>query len=222
MKNFLATIGICFFSIFTNSAEAQSAAPFAQNIRDFKKQDSVNPPPRHAVLFVGSSSFTMWMDIREYFPGIPIINRGFGGSSLPDLIRYAGDIIFPYDPKQILIYCGDNDFVMSDTVTEEVVTARVKKLFWLIREKLPQVNIAYISIKPSPARARFRESVAKVNTAIKYFLSTEKNAEFIDVFHLMLGEDGKPIPSIFRADSLHMNPIGYAIWKKAIEPYLMK
>ncbi len=77
--------------------------PFYDEIQAFKKQDSIKPPPQHAILFVGSSSFHFWTDVQDYFPGYPIINRGFGGSSLPDVIRYANDIIFPYHPKQIVI-----------------------------------------------------------------------------------------------------------------------
>jgi lysophospholipase L1-like esterase len=219
MKNLLLII---IFSFCITNVHAQPGAPFYSDIQNFKKQDSINPPPQHAVLFVGSSSFTKWKDVQDYFPGIPIINRGFGGSSLPDVIRYANDIIFPYHPKQVVIYCGENDFTMSDTVTAGIVIARVKKLFQIIRNKLPDANIVYISIKPSPSRAKYRSHAETANSAIKNFLATQKNAIFIDVFHAMLGENGKPIPSIFLADSLHMNASGYAIWKKIIEPVLIK
>jgi lysophospholipase L1-like esterase len=222
MKNLLRITCFCALIFFYKNADAQPNKPFYNDIQNFKKQDSIDPPPQHAVLFVGSSSFTKWKDAQDYFPGTKIINRGFGGSSLPDVIRYAGDIIFPYNPKQVVIYCGDNDFVMSDTVTADVVISRVKKLFQLIRNKLPDANIAYVSIKPSPSRLRFMPKVEAANKAIKDFLALQKNTAFVDVYPLMLGEDGRPIPSIFLGDSLHMNAKGYAIWKKAIGPYLLK
>jgi len=199
-----------------------SAQPFKEDIDNFKKQDSIKPPPQHAILFVGSSSFTKWKDVQDYFPGYTIINRGFGGSSLPDVIRYANDIIIPYHPKQLVIYCGDNDFAASDTVTAQIVLDRFKKLFSIIRKKLPAANIVYISIKPSPSRARLMAKGEEANNSIKNFLAKQKNTSFVDVYHLMLGENGRPLPSIFLADSLHMNANGYAIWKKAIEPHLKK
>ena len=93
----------------------QPEDPFYNDIRAFKKQDSIQPPPRHAILFVGSSSFTRWTDVQDYFPKHRIINRGFGGSTLQDVIRYAGDIITAYHPKQVVIYCGENDLAASDT-----------------------------------------------------------------------------------------------------------
>jgi len=126
--------------------------PFYSNIQKFKRQDSISFPPKNAILFIGSSSFTKWTDVQDYFPGFTIINRGFGGSSLPHLILYANDIIFPYKPRQIVIYCGDNDLAASDTVTAETVYKRFKQLFHLVREKLPRVSIAFVSIKPSPSR----------------------------------------------------------------------
>ncbi|HEV8273318.1 MAG TPA: G-D-S-L family lipolytic protein, partial [Chitinophagaceae bacterium] len=82
--------------------------PFWNDIQNFKKQDSVSFPPKNAILLIGSSSFTKWTDVQDYFPGYTIINRGFGGSTLLDQIRYVNDIVFPYDPKQIVIYCGEN------------------------------------------------------------------------------------------------------------------
>src|SRR6476646_5697315 len=103
--------------------------PFWNDIQSFKKQDSVHMPPQHEILFVGSSSFTKWTDVQNYFPDYPIINRGFGGSSLPDLVRYADDIIFPYQPKEIVIYCGDNDLAASDTVSAQTVFERFKTLY---------------------------------------------------------------------------------------------
>src|SRR5450432_3003444 len=134
MKNLLQKIFIlCSLAVCLNNANAQPNPPFFSDIQNFKKQDSIDPAPQHAILFVGSSSFTKWKDVQDYFPVTKIINRGFGGSSLPDVIRYANDIIIPYNPKQVVIYCGDNDFVASDSVTADVVVYRVKKLFQLIR-----------------------------------------------------------------------------------------
>src|ERR1700688_1161761 len=107
LKSHLLIVGI----FLTSYSFAQ---PFAGEIQEFKNQDKSNPPPANGILFVGSSSFKKWTDVSSYFPGYTIINRGFGGSSLPDVIRYADDIIIPYHPKQVVVYCGDNDFASND------------------------------------------------------------------------------------------------------------
>src|SRR5512138_3881964 len=118
--------------------------PFWNDIQNFKKQDSTNPPPEHAILFIGSSSFTRWTDVQNYFPGYTIINRGFGGSTLADVLRYEEDVIFKYNPKQIVIYCGENDIPSSDTITANTVFNRFTTLFSEIRSVYPGVPVVFI------------------------------------------------------------------------------
>jgi lysophospholipase L1-like esterase len=218
----MKTLKSFLFISFLIAAADCAAQPFAEDIQAFKKQDAINPPPANAILFVGSSSFTKWKDVSSYFPGYTIINRGFGGSTLPDVIRYTNDIIIPYHPKQVVIYCGDNDLASSDSITPDSVFERFKVLFEAIRTGLPGENIVYVSIKPSPSRARLRDKMEKANLLIKTYLSINNHTAFVDVFHKMLNADGSVMTDIFIEDNLHMNAKGYAIWQKAIEPYLSK
>ncbi|MBP6022990.1 GDSL-type esterase/lipase family protein [Ferruginibacter sp.] len=203
-------------------SSAVLAQPFINDIRAFKKQDSISFPPKDAILFVGSSSFTKWKDVQNYFPGYTIINRGFGGSVLNDVIRYEKDIIFPYQPKQIVIYCGENDVASSDTVSAEIVLERFKKLFTDIRRELPNTTITFISFKPSPSRWKMKDRMIASNKLIKKYLNKKKKTSFVSVWNSMLDADGQPIADIFIEDRLHMNAKGYAIWQKIIEPYLKK
>jgi lysophospholipase L1-like esterase len=210
------------FIILFQSAFYLNAQPFSDEIKAFKKQDSIQLPAQKAILFVGSSSFRLWKNVQDDFPGYMIINRGFGGSSMPDVIRYEKDIIFPYDPKQIVIYCGENDLAASDTVTAQLVFERFKILFNDIRKKWPKIPVAFVSIKPSPSRWQLKSKIEEANSLIKQFLSKKKKTAFIDVYHKMLGANGTPLPDIFIEDKLHMNAKGYAIWQKEIQPYLIK
>ncbi len=210
---------VAFLALLTVAVNAQ---PFANEIAAFKKQDAVSLPQKNEILFVGSSSFRMWKDVQAAFPNHVIINRGFGGSAIPDVIRYADDIIFPYQPKQIVIYCGENDIASSDTVTAEMTRDRFKGLFEMIRAKMPDVPIVFISIKPSPSRWSMKDRMIKANALIKKYLKKQKHTTFISVWKAMLGKDGKPLPDIFIGDNLHMNAKGYAIWQKLIEPHLLK
>jgi len=205
----------------TSIPEAPPPPLFWNDIQNFKKQDSVSFPPRNAILLIGSSSFTKWTDVQDYFPGYTIVNRGFGGSTLLDEIFYVNDIVFPYQPKQIIIYCGENDLASSDTVTAAMVSDRFKQLFQMIRNKT-EAPIAYISMKPSPSRRHLFTKMREGNQLIKDFLATQKNTAFIDVHQKMLDSTGEPMPEIFLDDSLHMNSKGYTIWKKEMEPYMQK
>jgi len=196
--------------------------PFADAIRQFKENDKANPPPQHAILFAGSSSFTMWRDVQEYFPGFTIINRGFGGSTIPDQILYADSIIFPYAPGQIVIYCGENDLASCDTVSPEIVTGSFINLFQLIRSKLPGVKITYVSMKPSPSRWQLAEKIQCANRNIRKFIHSQTNAGFVNIWNKMLNGKHLPDTTLFIGDRLHMNAKGYAIWQKAIKPELIK
>jgi lysophospholipase L1-like esterase len=207
------------FLIATVQLHAQDA--FWNEIKAFKKQDSLQPPPKNAILFVGSSSFRLWPDVQSWFPGYTIINRGFGGSTLPDVIHYADDIIFPYQPKEIVIYCGENDIASSDTISAKTVFTRFEKLFTLIRKKMPKVPVVFVAMKPSPSRAKFHQKLVQANLLIKNYLARQRKSAYVDVFKLMM-ENGKPNESLYVNDKLHMNAKGYTIWQKAIQPYLIK
>ena len=220
MKRLLVFV-VCMV-IIQSHLVAQSAPGFWSDIVSFKKDDSIKKPALYSILFIGSSSFTKWQDVNDYFPEYTIINRGFGGSTLVDVIRYAYDIILPYEPKQVLIYCGENDLASQENISPEEVLHRVKTLFNIIRTNLPDATIDYVSIKPSPVRASIQDRVKIANKEIRAFLKTQKNAGFIDIYDSMLDSNGNMREELYLSDRLHMKPEGYAIWKKAIAPYLIK
>lgn len=207
--------------LFTGICTVQ-AQPFKQDIQSFLREDSAKPPAAGQVLFVGSSSFRMWQDVQTYFPTVPIINRGFGGSTLKDVIYYEKQIIAPYKPRKIVIYCGENDFAESDTVEATMVLERFKTLFAMIRQDLPGVPVIFVSIKPSPSRQHLMPKMALGNQLIKRFLRKQKKTAFVDVYHKMLNTKGEPRPELFLEDKLHMNRQGYLIWQKALAPLLAK
>jgi lysophospholipase L1-like esterase len=220
MKRLLVFV-VCLILI-QSQLLAQSAPGFWPDIVAFKKIDSAQKPALNSILLIGSSSFTKWQDVHAYFPEYTMLNRGFGGSTLVDVIRYAYDIILPYQPKQVLIYCGENDLASQENISPEEVLLRVKTLFHIIRTNLPDATIDYVSIKPSPVRASIQDRVKIANQLIKAYFKKQKHAGFIDIYDAMLDADGKMREELYLGDRLHMKPEGYAIWQTAIKPYLLK
>jgi lysophospholipase L1-like esterase len=208
--------------LFSASVQAQGNLPYWNEVQAFKKQDSIQFPSANQILFIGSSSFTNWKDLQQNFPSYPILNRAFGGSSLTDLIQYRYEVLYAYQPKQIIMYCGENDFAASDTVTVKTVLQRFKTFFQLMRTKYKTVPFAYVSMKPSPSRVQLMPKYEEANKQIKLFLSKKTRTVFVDVYHAMLNKDGAPMKDIFLVDSLHMNAKGYAIWKKKLGTVLIK
>lgn len=178
-------------------------------------------PPVNPILFVGSSSIRKWDDLQEAFPGYKALNRGVGGAVVNDITFYLNDVVFKYQPRQIVLYVGENDLV-DEKVTADTVLNRTVILFNKIREKLPDVPLVYIAMKPSPSRDKFGEKAVAANAMVKQFLAKQKSTVFVDIYSLMLSADGKSRPELFVKDMLHMNKQGYAIWEKAVRPYLIK
>ncbi len=218
MKKYFLVI---LFFLGSVAGMAQQPPAFWNEISAFKAIDKSTPPPQQAILFVGSSSFRMWHDVSAAFPGYEIINRGFGGSQLTDVIRYFYDIILPYHPKQIVIYCGEND-LMENGITAMDVNNRFQTLYCMIRKNLPDAMVDFVSIKPSPSRMAVRDQVVAANQMIKNFITSRSKARYIDVYRPMHDANGNVMNDIFKSDMLHLNEKGYAIWQKAILPYLLK
>ena len=197
--------------------------PFKDAILEFQRMDSISMPKKGSILFVGSSSFTNWKDVQDYFPTYPIINRGFGGSSLPDVIRYAQETIIKYAPKQIYIYCGENDIAADPSISADTILNRFKIVYTIIRKQLKKnTPIVYVSMKPSLARWNYESKIVEANGLIKQFIETQKNILFLDVHSAMLDPDGMVKADIFLEDQLHMNAKGYTIWQGIIAPTLSR
>ncbi len=191
--------------------------PFENEIRAFARQDSVTPPPANPIVFVGSSSIRGWYSLAQDFPGKPVLNRGFGGSELSDVIRYSDQIITKYKPRQIILYAGEND-IASGKKTGKQTYERFVTLFKYVRFKLPDVSFVFVAIKPSPSRWQYMTEMDEANRLIESYLKKEENTRFIDVRPAMLGPNGRPVPALFRGDSLHMLPAGYERWTEALRP----
>lgn len=218
---FIGCIGLLLISLSSVGQIAPEAPklPFENEILAFEKSDQTSPPPRNPIVFTGSSSIRLWDNLTDYFPKHTILQRGFGGSQLSDVIRYADRVIVPYQPKQIVLYAGEND-IASGNQTGQQTFERFVALFVHVRQKLPNVLFTFISIKPSPSRRKFFPENDIANDLIKQYLAKRKNTQFVDIRPVMLTKAGQPVPELFKPDSLHMLPEGYQRWAKVLRPYL--
>ncbi len=197
----------------------QNHPQFWNDVQKFKVLDKEHGIKENSILFLGSSSFTMWQDAENYFPGKSITNRAFGGSSLKDLNFYNEDLLKPYHPSQIVIYCGENDFSANPDLKAKEVFSRFETFYNHIKTYHPETPIAYVSIKMSPSREHLWKQFEGTNKLIKKFMEKKKET-YIDITESMLDENGKVRHDIFLEDMLHMKPSGYELWSKVMAPYL--
>ncbi len=207
----------------TSAALAKEPAPKrnrpravrSRNCRVRNVRTSKNAAPANPILFVGSSTIRLWQTA-DAFPDLPIINRGFGGSTIADVNHFADRIVFKYKPRLIVFYAGDNDLAAGRT--PDRVFGDFKTFVKSVRERLPGTPIIFLAIKPSPKRWSLRPLAQDVNALVEDLSKQDDNLTYIDTATPMLGPDGQPRKELFLPDDLHMNAKGYELWTKIIAP----
>lgn len=167
-----------------------------------------------ANLFYGSSSFTLWKDIKSDLAPHNIENVAFGGSTIEACVHFFDRLIVPCEPKSIIFYAGDND--IGNGVYHSDVMARFEALLAKRAHTLSGIKFTFISLKPSPARHNLLHRIRLVNSYVKARLEELDNVQYLDVHSLMYTPDGMPNPELFNEDGLHMNAAGYDIWRNLL------
>jgi lysophospholipase L1-like esterase len=191
------------------AAPLPADAPFRDEILRFAEMDRESPPPECPVLFVGSSSIRMWGSLAEDMAPLPVLNRGFGGSSIRDVNRYFDRVVAPYGPRAIVFYAGENDLDSGQSPAE--VAAQFRLFLDTKRARLGNVPVFFISAKPSKLRFAQFGRQSELNEAIRSLAAARSDLVFVDVAPAMMS-GGQP-RDIFLEDGLHMGPAGYVIWR---------
>jgi lysophospholipase L1-like esterase len=203
------------------AAVAATASPWDDSFAAFAAADRETPPPEGGVLFVGSSSIRMWSGLEKQFGAERVVlKRGFGGSKLADCVKNLQRLVIRYRPHTVLVYAGDNDLAAGGTPDD--VLRRFAAFVEGVQRELPDTQIDFISIKPSPRRAALLPQIRQANALISDYVTTRPRLSFIDVFTPMLDADGNPRRELFLADALHLNRDGYSLWRSVISPYVMQ
>jgi lysophospholipase L1-like esterase len=209
--------------LFVGIIALVAATPYQDPNRFRKEIDSLvalnkSASRENLILFTGSSSIRMWKDLKTAYPKHNVMNMGFGGSDMSELLYYADEIIVPFAPKQLFIYEGDNDIAKGKTPDQ--ILASADSLVGLIKQKLPDMEIVFISAKPSVRRWELKNEYIAFNKALKEWASKQKNVRYADVWTPMVKRNGEVMADLFIEDNLHMNKKGYQIWRKALKKFL--
>lgn len=213
----LALVEIGCQSLPRNSLATHNSSNWESAIADYEAEDRTNRPAPGCIVFTGSSYIRRWTNLVADFPGLPVVNRGFGGCQLADVYHYADRIVIPYAPRAVVIYAGGND--INAKKPPELVYGDFVALMEKLRLTLPQAKLVFISCPPSPKRWAQTADIRKVNSRIAKYCRGN-GITFVNMFDRMLGADGKPLPDIYVPDQLHMNEKGYVLWRAAVAPHL--
>ena len=221
--SWLLLVGLLIVTVAPPARCAETNHNFARwekEIAAYEQSDRTNPPPKGALLFIGSSTVRLWKTLAQDFPGYRVINRGFGGSQIMDSAHFAERIIFPYDPKMIFLRAGGNDLWAGKS--PEQVFAEFKEFVAKVHAKLPETEIVFISLCPSVARWKRADQEKTLNTLVKDYVRQSPRVNYIETYTMSLGPDGQPRPELFVADKLHFNAEGYKLLAELVRPHLPK
>lgn len=218
-----STVAVFLALILHAAAAAETNHNFGVwegEIKAFEASDRTNPPPKHGLLFTGSSTIRRWTTLAKDYPNEPVIDRGVGGSEIVDITHFADRIVFPYEPGMIFFRCGGND--IADGKSPEQVFADYKEFVATVRTKLPDIDIVFISWSPTIARWGLRDKEKVFNKLVREYSVDAPHLKYCDATDIALGPDGKPRMDLFVADGLHFNAAGYKLLAERVRPFLPK
>lgn len=210
-------ISVALFLIQSSSFAQTDPDPhrFDEEIESFRTWDEKNAIPDAPILFVGSSSICMWKSA-VLFPGLPVVNRGFGGAHISDMLFFKQDILLKYiKPACLVMYCGDND--VAGGKSAERVVEDFNAWWTTVKEAFPRTSLVYIPIKPCPNRWNIWEEANKANMAIKSLCEEDSLLYYADTATPMLETGRPPADDLFIADKLHLSEKGYEMWTKVVQ-----
>ena len=212
------------WTLFTEGLFAQAAAVsperFAVAIKAFQEQDQVAPPPKNAILFIGSSIFRQWKDLIEQMAPFPVFNRAFGGSRTADVLHYMDQVVLPYSPKLIVYYCGSND-VNAKLAPAEIADGFIQ-FAERVHAKLPETRLLYVSILRAPQKMDNWDKVDEANRLVREFCARDKRLGFVDANPAVFDAEGKPRMDLYLADKLHYKEPAYVGFTAIIKPEVEK
>jgi lysophospholipase L1-like esterase len=209
-------------TVATSTAKPATSAAldrFASEIDAFDAADRAAPPKPGGIVFVGSSTVRLWSSLAADFAGLPVLNRGFGGSTFPEALHYLQRTVVRYRPRTVVVYEGDND--LASGRTPQQIAGDYRAFVRGVRDSLPNARIVFLAIKPSPSRWTLEPQRREANRLVREIVAKDANQTFVDVGTPMLDpSSGRPRAALYRADGLHMTPAGYALWRATVAPIL--
>ena len=176
--------------------------------------------PEGAIVLTGSSSFARWNTMEADLAPLTVIPRGFGGSTMADLLHYVDRVVLKYKPRAVVIYEGDNDTFYG--VAPSTIAGQLKEVIAKINTALPDTRVYVLSVKPSLSRVSVWDKAQETTALYKQVIASDSRLHFIDVATPFLKANGQVMDDVFIDDGLHLNDKGNRIWAAAIKTVLMK
>jgi hypothetical protein len=216
----LVLVSLLFSGCAERGTHPAQEPRYQSAINDFVKRDQQNPPPKGAILFIGSSIFRQWANLQQQMQPLPVFNRAFGGSQTADILFHMDKIVLPYEPRIIVYYCGSND--VNAARGADGIAGRFFEFVSRVKEKLPDTRIFYVSIIRAPQKRDRWDVVDSTNAMVAAFCSRTDRLAFIDVNPAFFDKGKNPRVDLFQKDQLHLVDTAYVEMAAIIRPVIAR
>lgn len=214
-------ISLCLLSATAQSqGQGQSPPEWVTRYESaIRKLEELAKPAENGIVVTGNSNVVMWKSLKSALAPLPVISRGFGGSTIEELNYYLDRIVLAYKPRAVVVHEGENDH--AEGYSSEEIAQRHADVVARIKAQNADTRVYVIGLKPSPQRAHLWDQFQETNTLLEEMCAVENRCRYIPPPAGLLDANGKPRPELY-SDRLHLNDAGYKVWDEAIAPVILQ
>lgn len=219
-SRYLFLLGITFL-FFTVAVSAQEVDRWESEMLQFEELDRTHNYSPESILFTGSSSIRLWETLEEDMYPYPVIQRGFGGSTMEDVLKHSDRYISVHSFSAVVVFVAND---ITGNLNADKTPAEVRELFEEFINKIRSYDekapIFIMAITPTKSRWNVWDESRAANHHLASLADQFEQVLFVPTEDLFLGSDGKPIDNLFVSDQLHLAPSGYELWTRRLRSYL--
>ena len=157
---------VAFYQVI-QKAKSEDPLVWEEDIEALETQLKEHPSRDGAVLFIGSSSIRLWESLAEDMYPLEVVQRGFGGAKLGDVVHYADRLLdIGVTPGAIVVFVGTNDIHPGAVKEPAVLLQKYKNFLAVVRSHYADVPVYYIAITPSIMRWEVWDVAQQTNRLI--------------------------------------------------------
>ncbi len=200
---------------------APARGQYASQVALWKTQDAADPVATGGIVFAGSSSIRRWEELTLDFNDYDVLQRGLGGATFASYQPNVNDAIIAHTPRAVVLWLGTND--IAEGLSGNGVVNAFTTFKNTIHASLPNTEIFYLGIMPTPGRQGNRAQENVANAGIAAIAAGDSRIHYVDlpaVFDGLGAYNGANFTNKF-VDSIHLNRNGYDLWESIIRPAVM-
>ena len=199
------------------------------------EENIIKEENKGGTIFIGDSYFdgklssegtpTFWKDFYTDYTEKKTFLMGISASQIYHWEIVSERIVYPMEPKEIVLHIGFNDVHSSDRSAYEIAT-RIIALLEEFREKLPNTKVYYCSVEPKKNAldqgSQFYERsmifAPMINTMLKAYTYENTNVIFVDTREIFFNDDGSIKKNYYLSTDLsHPTLEAYDEYRRVIE-----